>query len=242
MSKGNMSKESSVSHFYTQLKQYGLLPALMVLLGVLSLNVQAASTAGVKPDTLIERLFDEMNLRLQNEKEAVANDRTLLVEIGEEVLGPYVSFDKMAMQILGKHWRSITEDQQNRYTSAFKNRVSYAMASQYDPDQAYELEVTGSKFNNRGNRALVKSEVVNKSSGKKYLIDYKLFHNDKSDIWMVYDVIVEGVSMLQSFKTASNEEMSRKGIESLIAQLETESKQDQAKINGAVGEAVAAEQ
>lgn len=231
-----------MSHFFMHLKQYRVLAAFIVLLSTLGFNVQAASTAGVKPDLLIERLFDEMNQRLQKEREAVANDRTLLVDIGEEVLGPYVSFDKMAMQILGKHWRSITEDQQNRYTAAFKNRVSYAMASQYDPEQTYELKVTDSKFNNRGNRALVKSEVVNKSSGKKYLIDYKLFHNDKSDIWMVYDVIVEGVSMLQSFKTASNEEMSRKGIESLIDQLETESKQDKAKINGGIGEAVAAEQ
>ena len=231
-----------MSHLHAHLRQYLIMPALMVMLGVLSFNSVAATTAGVEPDRLIERLFDEMNERLQKEKEKVAKDRTLLVDIGEEVLGPYVSFDKMAMQILGKHWRRITEDQQDRYTAAFKNRVSYAMASQYDPEQKYELTVTDSKFNDRGNRALVKSEVVNKSSSKKYLIDYKLFYSKKNDNWMVYDVIVEGVSMLQSFKTASNEEMSRKGIESLIAQLETESEQDKAKVNGAVGEAMAAQE
>ncbi|MDX1694224.1 MAG: ABC transporter substrate-binding protein [Ketobacteraceae bacterium] len=231
-----------MSHLHAHLRQYLIMPALMVMLGVLSFNSVAATTAGVEPDRLIERLFDEMNERLQKEKEKVAQDRTLLVDIGEEVLGPYVSFDKMAMQILGKHWRRITEDQQDRYTAAFKNRVSYAMASQYDPEQKYELTVTDSKFNDRGNRALVKSEVVNKSSSKKYLIDYKLFYSKKNDNWMVYDVIVEGVSMLQSFKTASNEEMSRKGIESLIAQLETESEQDKAKVNGAVGEAMAAQE
>jgi ABC-type transporter MlaC component len=217
------------------------MPAMVILLAMVGLNVQAAGTEGVKPDLLIEQLFDVMNNRLQKDKDKIAADRTLLVEIGEEVLGPYVSFDKMAMQILGKNWRKITEDQQTRYTAAFKNRVSYAMASQYDPEQAYALDVTDSKFNKRGNRALVKSEVANKSSGKKYLIDYKLFYSKKNDNWMVYDVIVEGVSMLQSFKTASNEEMSRNGIESLIAQLETESEQDKAKVNGEAGKAMAAQ-
>ena len=230
-------------HLNAHLKHFLLQPAyvLLVLLGVLSLNVQA-STESPQPDKLIAQLFDEMNQRLQTEKQKVAADRQLLVQIGEEVLGPYVSFDKMAMQILGKNWRKITEDQQIRYTAAFKNRVSYAMASQYDPEQSYVLEVTDSKFDDRGVRALVKSEVVNKSSGKKYLIDYKFFYDKKTQNWMVYDVIVEGISMLQSFKTASNEEMSRNGIESLIAQLETEGEQDKAKVNGAPGEAMAAQQ
>lgn len=224
-------------------KQLLVIPVIAgVLLGMLSVSAQAASTQGVEPDALITRLFDELNARLQKEKEKVAEDRTLLIEIGEEVLGPYVSFDKMAKQILGKHWRKITDEQQDRYTAAFKNRVSYAMASQYDPEQAYGLSVTDSKYNRRGNLVLVKSQVVNETSGKKYLIDYKLFYSKKNDNWMVYDVIVEGVSMLRSFKTASNEQMSRKGIEFLIAQLETEAKEDKAKVNGgSSGEAMAAQ-
>lgn len=217
---------------------------LSLVLGVLlSSNVQAAkSTKGVEPDALISQLFDVMNQRLQAKKEQIAADRGLLIEIGEEVLGPYVSFDKMAKQILGKHWRGISDDQQERYVAAFKNRVSYAMASQYDPEQTYGLEVTGAKFDRSGRRALVKSQVTNQSSGKSYLIDYKLYYSQQNDNWMVYDVIVEGVSMLQSFKTASNEEMSRNGIEYLIAQLQTESEQDKAKVKGvAGGEAMAAE-
>lgn len=225
---------------------------IVVLLGVLlSVSAQATVTKGVEPDALINQLFAEMNGRLQESREKVAADRKLLIDIGEEVLGPYVSFDKMAKQILGKHWRKITKDQQSRYTAAFKNRVSYAMASQYDPEQEYSLNVSGSKFNKKKNKSLVKSSVVNETSGKKYLIDYKLFYNKKQDNWQVYDVIVEGVSMLQSFKSASNEQMSRKGIEFLIAQLETQSKEDEAKVNepkpgdanlqAKAGEAVAAQ-
>lgn len=215
---------------------------LGVVLGVfLALNSYAATTKGVEPDALINQLFAEMNERLQSEKEQIAEDRKLLVAIGEEVLGPYVSFDKMAKQILGKHWRNITDEQQDRYTKAFKNRVSFAMASQYDPEQKYGLDVTGARFNSSKSKALVKSEVTNESNGKKYLIDYKLYYNKNTDVWQVYDVIVEGVSMLQSFKTASNEQMSRKGIEFLIAQLETESKEDEVKVGGKQAAELAAE-
>ena len=212
----------------------------VVLSVLLAGSSYAAVTKGVEPDALINQLFEEMNSRLQSEKAQIAEDRKLLVAIGEEVLGPYVSFDKMAKQILGKHWRSITDEQQDRYTKAFKNRVSFAMASQYDPEQKYGLDVTGSRFNTSKSKALVKSEVTNESNGKKYLIDYKLYYNKGQDLWQVYDVIVEGVSMLQSFKTASNEQMSRKGIEFLIAQLETESKEDEAKVEATPGDTVSA--
>ncbi|MCG8673451.1 MAG: ABC transporter substrate-binding protein [Pseudomonadales bacterium] len=214
--------------------RWKLIPSLLgLVLGVFMVagaQASAKTTSGIEPDKLIGQLFDAMNDRLQASRELVAADRSVLINIGEEVLGPYVSFDKMAKQILGKHWRKITKDQQSRYTAAFKNRVSFAMASQYDPEQEYSLDVKGAKFNRKKNKALVKSSVANESSGKKYLIDYKLYYNKKNDNWQVYDVIVEGVSMLQSFKTASNEQMSRKGIEFLIAQLETETKEDEVKV------------
>lgn len=182
------------------------------------------------PDSTIDQLFVEMNERLTAEKEAIAKDRNRLVEIGEEVLGPYVSFDKMAMQILGKHWRKLTPDQKKRYVKAFKNRVSYAIASRYDPKEKYDLKLKGARYSRDKRKSLVKSQVANQNTGKKYLIDYKLFFDKKTSKWRVYDVVAEGVSVLQSFKSASNETMARQGIESLIKQLEGEASADQKKV------------
>lgn len=183
------------------------------------------------PDKTINNLFVEMNGRLKSEKEVIAKNRNRLVEIGEEVLGPYVSFQKMAMQILGKHWRTVSSDQKIRYVAAFKNRVSYAIASRYDPKEEYDLSLKDARYSRDKRKALVKSVVTNKGNGKRYLIDYKVFFDQKNNRWAVYDVVVEGVSVLQSFKSASNETVARDGIEALIKELEGEASKDQKKVD-----------
>ena len=186
--------------------------------------VQAAADVApgteVAPGTLVENLFNEMNEKLQADKEKIEADRGYLLALGNEVLAPYVAFDKMAKKVLGKHWRKITEDQQERYTKAFKERVSLAMVSQYDPSKNYVLKITGERRNKKGNLVLVKSAVKESSGASSYLIDYKLYQNKKTQQWQVYDVIVEGISVLQSFKSASAEEIKKNGIEELIKQLE----------------------
>jgi len=184
-------------------------------------QAEASSAKGMEPGALISQLFDEMNVRLKSDQALIETDRKHLVSLGHEVLGPYVSFTQMAKGTLGKHWRKITKDQQQRYVSAFKNRISTAMVSQYDPAKGYTLKVTGERLNKKKTKAYVKSDVRDVNTGEKHAISYKLYLSSKHNVWQVYDVIVEGISLLESFKMAGGEEIRRNGIEHLIAQLET---------------------
>ncbi len=208
------------------MNNYRFLPRVLIavlLSGILSLASAVQAATEVAPGKLVENLFNEMNEKLQANQEEVEADSSRLLALGNEVLGPYVAFDKMAKKVLGKHWKKITKDQQERYTKAFKERVSLAMVSQYDPSKHYDLKVTGERRNKKGNLVLVKSSVKEVSGASSYLIDYKLYQNKKTQKWQVYDVIVEGISVLQSFKSASAEEIKKNGIEKLIEQLEVSS-------------------
>lgn len=193
---------------------------LVGLLAVFAFPALAAGKAEViPPDQLITNLFNEVSQRIRQDEARIAEDKTHLVTIGDEMLVPYVSFETMAKQILGKNWRKITPDQQKRYTVAFKERVSSSIVAQYDPSKDYLLEVSGYRTNDAGDRAAVNSELMEKQSGKKYQVSYKLFIDKKTKRWQVYDVAMDGVSVLQSFKTASAEDFKRNGIEYMIAQL-----------------------
>ena len=204
-------------------------PIIFLVLFVVGMaNVHAIEDTA--PDQLINNLFVEINDRINKDQEKISSDKTYLITIGDEVLSPYVSFETMAKQILGKNWRKITPEQRVRYTEAFRQRVSVSLVSQYDPNKTYNLEVTGSRQNEQGDRAAVSSVVTETTTGEKYNISYKLFVDRKSKNWQVYDVVVEGVSVLQSFKTASAEDFKRNGIEYMIAQLQnSESQPEESK-------------
>ena len=193
--------------------------ALLVVMGVFS-GAFAADTSS--PDKLISSLFEGVNERLKQDADKIAADRNHLIVIGDELLAPYVSFETMSKQILGKNWRKISPDQRKRYTEAFRQKVSFSVVSQYDPTKKYDMEVTGQRLNDKGDRAAVSSVVTDLSNANKLNISYKLFKSRKTNNWQVYDVVVEGVSVLQSFKTASAEEFKRNGIEYMIAQLQNE--------------------
>ena len=215
------------------MNNYRFLPRVLIavlLSGVLSLVCVVQAATEVAPGKLVENLFNEMNEKLQADQEKIETDRGHLLALGNDLLGPYVAFDKMAKKVLGKHWKKITEDQQERYTKAFKERVSLAMVSQYDPSKRYDLKVTGERRNKKGNLVLVKSSVKELSGTSSYLINYKLYQNKKTQQWQVYDVIVEGISVLQSFKSASAEEIKKNGIEKLIEQLEVSSEETTVKL------------
>ena len=195
--------------------------ALLVVMGVSS-GAFAADTSA--PDKLISSLFEGVNERLKQDADKIAADRNHLIVIGDELLAPYVSFETMSKQILGKNWRKISPDQRKRYTEAFRQKVSFSVVSQYDPTKKYDMEVTGQRLNDKGDRAAVSSVVTDLSNANKLNISYKLFKSRKTNNWQVYDVVVEGVSVLQSFKTASAEDFKRNGIEYMIAQLQNNEK------------------
>lgn len=199
-----------------------LLQKIMFLTGMLlaCLTWTAQAAAPVAPDKLITNLFNEVTARIQQDEARIKADKHHLATIGEELLVPYVSFETMARQILGKNWRKITPDQQKRYSAAFKERVSSSIVAQYDPAKEYLLAITGTRANDSGDRAIVNSDVTEKNTAKKYQISYKLFMDAKSQRWQVYDMAVDGISVLQSFKSASAEDFKRNGIEYMISQLE----------------------
>lgn len=208
-------------HFRKPGSLSAVLVMLLSLFAVVS-NVQATNDSAQgksQPDQLINSLFDEINQRLKADHDKIAADKNYLITIGDEVLVPYVSFETMAKQILGKNWRKITPDQRTRYTNAFRQRVSVSVITQYDPGKQYNLEVTGSRQNDAGDRAAVSSVVTDTKTGQKYNIAYKLFKDPATSRWQVYDIVVEGVSVLQSFKTASAEDFKQNGIEKMISEL-----------------------
>lgn len=191
-----------------------------LIIGLL-LAARGAMASPTPPDQLIVSLFNTSIDRLRAEDAAIQKDRNRLVQLADEIVVPYVSFEKMAKQILGKNWRNITPDQQQRFTTAFKNRVATLLVEKYDPKKDWKLKITSSRVSPDGRIAVVGSEITDVSAAKVYAISYRFFKDPKADKWMVFDVIVEGISVLTSFQTASAEVYRKNGIESLIQQMET---------------------
>jgi phospholipid transport system substrate-binding protein len=128
-----------------------------------------------------------------------------------------VDFDWVAKFVMGRFWRQATDDQKKRYVEAYKAFLIRNYTARF-------LEYTSGSFKVLGSQALEKGEsVVNMeiASEKKgeppILIDYKVRHGSSHKI---FDIIVEGVSLLTTQRSEFNSVLNKSGIDGLIAQLE----------------------
>ncbi len=123
------------------------------------------------------------------------NDRTTRRTKMKDIIFPKFNFLEMGKRSLGKkHWKKITPEERKAFVDLFgkllENSYANKLESYSDEKINYIDEIIKGKF------AMVKTEVVRKNDTIN--IDYKLI---KGDEWLVYDIVVEGVSLIKNYRS-----------------------------------------
>jgi phospholipid transport system substrate-binding protein len=120
--------------------------------------------------------------------------------------------------VLGKHWRTATPEQRKRFTDALYQSLlkTYGKALlDFTSDQMKILPAQGAAD---AARATVRTQ-VRTSNGTDVAVNYTLRKVDGGQ-WKVWDVVIEGISYVKSFRDDFGSEIDQKGLESLLARLE----------------------
>jgi phospholipid transport system substrate-binding protein len=132
-------------------------------------------------------------------------------------------FGEMAKRSMGKHWNQRTAAEKKQFIDLFTNLLENSYVSKVD---AYSNEkIVFLKETEDGDYAEVKSKIIT-DKRDEYTFDYRMLkQNDK---WMVYDIVVEGVSLVSNYRTQFNKIISSDGYPTLLKKLQTKS--DELKI------------
>ncbi len=188
----------------------------VVLVSILfSLAVHAATL----PDQLIrqtvERLIDELTER----KAELERDRPQLYELVSRVIVEHIAVDKIAKLVLAQHWRNASLDQRIRFTDEFEKILIRTYASALFDYTGYEemsfqpLQLTGDE-----RTAVVRTDV--KLPGvQAFPVNYKFLRLESGE-WKIFDVTIEGISLVAIFQFSYTRVIQTEGLDSLISQLE----------------------
>jgi len=186
-----------------------------ISLALAALLCTSALAGTESPDALIERVSTEVLDILQSRKaEAGTGEVHALVQ--EKIL-PHFDFTRMTALATGVGWRSATAAQQQELTAQFRDllvRTYSASLSRYD-DQKLEFQPARYSADNR--KAIVRS-LLQQSGGSPITIDYRMSSADAG--WKIYDVVVDGVSLITSYRDAFASEVRQNGIEGLVRMLQ----------------------
>lgn len=188
---------------------------VIILTVALPVVYQGSSCAtAMDPVVFVKDAVDEIISILQDEKLAVparrAERKNRMVTIVEKKF----DFRDMSMRALAKHWQGRSPAEQDRFVFLFKTLLENTYIAKIE---TYSGEkVVFKKAAVQGNKAIVYSDLVRKNVETP--VNYKLKNND--DRWTVYDVEVEGVSLVNNYRTQFASILGKEDFAGLIAKLE----------------------
>lgn len=188
---------------------------------LLALLVLAAATAVAddSPNTVIEESVKLLAEQMSGRQEELAENRDALYEIIDGILLPRFDRRFAAQLVLAKHWRTASEEQQTRFIEAFYQALLRKYSDgilEFDPNMITVLPFRGDASEKRSK---VRS-TVQLDDGSTVAVDYELVKRKAG--WLVFNVIIEGVSYVRNFRAELDSEIRASSLEAVIERLEGE--------------------
>jgi phospholipid transport system substrate-binding protein len=194
-----------------------LLAATLAVL-TLSLPLQAAGPVDTSgPGQLIDSAAQSMLKELDAHRAEYRKDPAKVEQLVDEVLLPHFDSQYAARLVLGTHWRTATPAQRERFIKAFYQSMVRNYGSALAEFTGERLKVFPAQLAPDAQRATVRTE-VKRSNGDRVPVNYSLRKGDAG--WKVWDVTIEGISYVKSFREDFGAEIDQKGLDAVIERLE----------------------
>jgi len=175
----------------------------------------------MSPQELVENSAKRMLAELDKNRPMYAKDPAKLDDLVANVLLPNFDTEYSARLVLGQTWRSATPEQRKRFVDAFYHSLLRNYGNALLNFTADRFVVLPYKGDPSDTTATVRTE-VKKSSGESVPVNFSLRKTESG--WKAWDVVIEGISYVKSFRTDFGAEIQQKGLDEVINRLETDGK------------------
>ena len=184
---------------------------------LLCLCLPLAGQAAIGPQELVQQTTEQTLSRLQSERAALQQDPDGIYDLVKEIISPHFDFIRISAWVLGKHWRTASKEQKLRFVRAFRTLLvrTYGVALLDYSDQ--EISYLPLRDDPVNGDVTVRTEVI-QSNGETVALNFRLYMRNKT--WKVYDISVDGISLVTNFRTSFATEIKQSGLDNLIQRLE----------------------
>lgn len=188
--------------------------------------------AATQPDQLIKDITEQVLTSLKEErirlKENPEKVYEYVTELAEKHVLPHYDFRKMSRWILGKNWRKASKQQQQQFIDNFREMLirTYATALLAYSDQEIVYFPFRSK---KGARSVVVRAEFRQKGAPAIPVHYRLSKDRKSGKWKVFDVAIDGISLVTNYRSSFAIQIRKSGMQGLIATLSNKNSESKKK-------------
>lgn len=176
----------------------------------------------VAPDVLVKDTATEVLDIIKQDKDIQNGDMRKITALAEEKILPHFDFDRMSRMVLGKHWSRASKEQQQQFIKEFRSLLIRTYSSALAKYRNQTIEYKPLRMQPSDTDAQVKTQIL-QPGGPALPIDYSLVKANNA--WRVYDVKIEGVSLVTTYRGQFSTEVRQSGMDGLIQRLADKNKQ-----------------
>ena len=194
-------------------KMFKKLIVLVALVGGLNSTTALAQEA---PDAMVRKNTNEILAAIKADKDLAAGNQKKIEKLADEKVLPFFNFVRMTQLAVGRNWRDANDAQKKSLIDEFRTLLVRTYSTSLTQFRNQTIDVKPLKVAPTDTEIVVKTQ-VNQPGGQPIPIDYSM--EKSGDSWKVYDVLIDGVSLVTNYRSSFNTEIQKSGIDGLIKSL-----------------------
>ena len=175
--------------------------------------VPMVASAQESPDALVKRVTGEVIAAIKSDKDLQGANPRRVYELAEQKVLPHFNFKHMTQLAVGRHWRDASPEQQKQLTTEFTTLLVRTYSTSLSAYRNQTIDVKPLKMSPQDKEVTVRTAVV-QQGGPAIPIDYPMEKLDTG--WMVYDVIIDGASLVTTYRGSFNDQIQKGGVDGLV--------------------------
>ena len=183
---------------------------LLTLMAGFMLAFTMTSHAGSTPTDDVRTSVDAMLEILKNEQLDKEGKRAQM----STVINERFDFRAMSQRTLATNWKKTSDEEKKQFVALFSQLIESSYVGKIEAYTDEKVEYPGEKV--KGRKAVVETLIITSSADVP--VNYKVYQ--KGDQWLVYDVVIEGVSLISNYRSSYQEIMKKEGFDGLLAKMQ----------------------
>ena len=187
-----------------------------LLAGLLVFFAPVAAAQELGPEELVKQITADVMNAVKSDKQLAAGDREKALKLAEEKILPHVDFEEATRLAVGRAWREATPEQRKRLVDEFRAMLVRTYSNALGGYEGQEMKVLPSRVKPGEDEATVRNQFT-RAGGKPVPIDYQMRKTGSG--WKIYDITVEGISLVLTYRSEFAQVVKQEGIDGLIKRL-----------------------
>lgn len=183
---------------------------LKFLMMAVALSFTSAALAASSPTDDVRTSVDAILVILQNGELDVQQKRADI----SKIITKRFDFRAMSQRTLATNWKKTSDEEKKQFTALFSQLIESSYVGKIEAYTNEKVEYPGEKV--KGKKAVVETLIL--TSSADIPVNYKLYQ--KGDQWLVYDVIIEGISLISNYRSSYQEIMKDEGFDGLLNKMQ----------------------